>query len=663
MEEQPRATATNLKTDLIDYFPISGLVLNSLTGKVIIANKQWQDAFSWKAGDLENLNINDIQSACNVGNLFSLLKIMIDSQVRSLEFIHQMPGKEEKQFLQLESVPLKQKFFTLITLNDITDRKEMTDSIRTLNREIRKYNYDLKQTDRLLQEAEERFNRLFDNSADGVAVIDVKDEKLLMSNKALAQLLGLPADEEAAESKLLDYGAQKARMLGMLFKKVNTKEFTFRNDTVVLPKQNGSIMFAGINSSKVVLDRKRYLMLIIRDITKQVLEERRLKESRDHARRSLQFKTDFLANMSHEIRTPLNGIMGMANFLLETNLEGAQAEYAENIKRAADGLLLIINDILDLSRIEAGKMEILPKVVSLGELQGRLEALFSALTDKKEVRFNLDMDPELPEIVKADERRIQQVLTNLIGNAVKFTSKGSITLKTSVLHQNKEELMLKMEVMDTGKGIKLDDQKKLFRKFSMLNSSTQLKTAGTGLGLTISMNLVELMGGEIGVESVPGIGSNFWFTLPVQRVTKEESEAWVSHARQPVKAGVKFNSHVLVVEDVPLNQLVAKLMLENFGCTVRLANNGQEGIELATEEKFDYIFMDIHMPVLDGISATNILRERYKDSLPPIIGLSANAMEGDAERFISQGMDDYISKPVRKEEMAEKLLKWKTVKS
>ena len=388
-----------------------------------------------------------------------------------------------------------------------------------------------------------------------------------------------------------------------------------------------------------------------RDITQQkklniILKEKALAE------KSLQFKTEFLANMSHEIRTPLNGIIGMTDVLIDTTLTDSQYEYAQTIKSSSHDLLLIINDILDLSKLEAGKMKLRPTIFDIRDTHKKLKELFVPLIQQKNLGFNFYIEDNVPKYIKADESRLTQILTNLISNAITFTSEGKVELFVSLVNVD----LIKVKVKDSGIGIPQKQQDKLFQKFFQLDTSSTRVHGGTGLGLAICQELAKLLKGNIGVESKTNLGSTFWFSFKFKTVSQESIENKPDTEITRINK-IKFDATILLVEDKKVNQEVAKIILKNAGCKTELAENGQEALDKFEENKYDIILMDVRMPIMDGVVATKLIKEKYKN-IPPIIGLSANAMEGDAKKYTDLGMDDYISKPVTYEGLITKLDKW-----
>ena len=385
----------------------------------------------------------------------------------------------------------------------------------------------------------------------------------------------------------------------------------------------------------------------------KVIEEklRTVKSEKDLAFQTAHFKDQFLANMSHEIRTPLNGIIGMLDvFFLSHELDDKMKEQLGVVKNSSHTLLTIINDVLDLSKLQAGKMVISSQNVAIKRLVNSAQKLFEPLANEKNLDVLVFIEDHVPAFVKIDEVRVQQVINNLLSNAIKFTDSGSITLNVSI---KSDQLLFR--ITDTGIGIPLSDQDKIFENFEQVNSSMNSGKNGTGLGLAISSKLIQLMGGEIGVESEPGKGSCFWFTIDFVVGKKDENTV-----NERDEKGIENGLNILLAEDKPINQKVMQLMLNKLGCSCDIAQDGNELIALYPRKKFDLLLVDVNMPGLGGIEALQLLKEQHTN-IPPVIGLSASAMEGDAEKFIQLGFDDYLSKPVTFDELKAKLNKFGTL--
>jgi signal transduction histidine kinase/CheY-like chemotaxis protein len=381
------------------------------------------------------------------------------------------------------------------------------------------------------------------------------------------------------------------------------------------------------------------------------------------AMESLRLKSEFLANMSHEVRTPINGVMGMTNILLDSDLTSEQREYAQAIKRSGQSLLVVINDILDFSKIEANKLDFEEVEFSLNQTMIDAASSIRLLAEKRNLQFRCDIDPSIPLNLIGDPARLQQVLINLLSNAVKFTSEGGVDVRVQKISDDSESVSLRFEVEDTGVGIPESNVKRLFQPFQQADNSTTRKYGGTGLGLSICHHLVKRMQGEIAVESHVGQGSKFWFTasfhLPKARAETALDESSASIGDRPSSMPVG-RRHILIAEDIPVNQIVATRMIEKLGHVAHVVGNGQEVINALYQADYDLVLMDCHMPEMDGYEATASIRKSTTLPNPNVIilAMTANAMKGDKERCMEVGMNDYISKPIESRSLQRMLDKW-----
>ena len=394
-----------------------------------------------------------------------------------------------------------------------------------------------------------------------------------------------------------------------------------------------------------------------RDLEKYVnhLDELLLDKTREIETTSqevLKLKDEFLANMSHEIRSPMYGIIGMIDVLKDSEgLSDEQQSYVNTVYTSSHHLLGILNDILDLSKLESGKMKTRNSPLDIVHATSKVVDLFKSISDEKGLNLSFKYDKNIPKFIIADKIKIIQVINNLINNAVKYTEKGSVLIKLSLLNASESFIELKFEAIDTGIGISEENVEKVFSQFQQIDQSSTKSVRGTGLGLSISRNIISLLGGNIGVSSTLKKGSNFWFSLKVELPTASE----IKGLGQKKSIPLKLNKRVLVVDDIDVNLKIVSLMLVSMGCEVETAKNGQLAIDAFEEGKFDLILMDIQMPVMSGVEATQVIKQNFTN-VPPVIALTANALSGDVEKFISSGLDYFLSKPITKEALSEKLI-------
>ncbi len=413
-------------------------------------------------------------------------------------------------------------------------------------------------------------------------------------------------------------------------------------------------------------------------MAEEIVEQRRkLLSSLDAAEAANLAKSEFLARMSHEIRTPMNSVLGMAELLLTSGISEKQREYALTILDSSDGLMTIINDVLDFSKIEAGKLELNLSQFSAFEAVAEIAAMLSHQAEAKGLQLTLPPQPDKDLWVCGDKLRFKQVLMNLVGNAVKFTQDGQIRIRTALVDETEDDATLKIEVTDTGIGIRTGDLAHIFDSFTQVDGSDNRRFGGTGLGLPISKELVELMGGQIGAISELGAGSTFWFQVVLSKVSDRHSlqdqstagsSALLVNGELPMSLSarsvepLRSSPSILLAEDNAANQKVAITMLRMLGCQVDLAEDGQKALSKSIEQSYDMILMDCQMPNMDGFAATAEIRDwekRQQIANPiPIIAVTANALISDRERCLAAGMSDYISKPYRLIDLKQGIERW-----
>ncbi len=402
--------------------------------------------------------------------------------------------------------------------------------------------------------------------------------------------------------------------------------------------------------------RQRLLIVREREASRNLAGEARLRAEKEAAESANRAKSAFLAMMSHEIRTPMNAILGNAALLGEAELGPGERESVEAIESAGQTLLSVINDVLDFSKIEAEKMELERVGFAPATLVRSVVSLFMVDARERGLRLSAEIDPSIPVILAGDPHRLNQILSNLVGNAIKFTSEGGVTVRARVLERTRHHTRLRFEVADTGIGIEPEARGRLFSPFVQVDASTTRRFGGSGLGLAICRSLVTLMGGEIDVDSTPGDGSTFWFTIRLDTPTDKEADGVLENNEYTGRTVDTIGARVLVAEDNEANVRLIERMLGRLGIDVIAVGDGRQAVSAVRESLFDLILMDLHMPEMDGLDATRAIRSAGHDI--PIVALTANAMNSDRQACLAAGMNDYLSKPVRATDLSAALHRW-----
>ncbi|OYZ22296.1 MAG: hypothetical protein B7Y39_07790 [Bdellovibrio sp. 28-41-41] len=518
------------------------------------------------------------------------------------------------------------KKYVLSTFTDITSEIENTKKISALNEQHRLILDSIPalvaywDKNQICQFANKSYLDWFGNDR----------EQLL--GKSMYELLG-PTLYQANLAHIQNALKGEPQTFDRELKYLKTGETRYTSAQYIPDNENGQI--------------KGFYVLVF-DVTElKRLELKAVDEARK-AQEASKAKSDFLANMSHEIRTPLNGVIGMASVLAGTTLDQNQMVYVGTIRNSGQMLLTLVNDILDLSKAESGKLEIESTTFELNKIVLDVERSLIIAANKKGLIFSRAISNEVPQFLSGDPFRLAQVLVNLVNNAIKFTTDGNISVDVSLNSFDGDRAILNFEVSDTGIGISNTEIERLFTPFSQADSSTTRKYGGTGLGLSICKRLVNLMGGKIGVRSEVGKGSVFWFTIEMGVAKPVPVVTSMNHTN------IERTLHILLAEDNSVNQLIASSMFEQLGHSVMAVANGHEAVEALSNGKFDLVFMDCQMPEMDGYEATKAIRNLKLSELSniPIIAMTANAMKGDREKCLAVGMDDYVSKPIELEELS-----------
>lgn len=581
------------------------------------------------------VNLQFMWSLVHPGDL-SVVKKSIDNGLKrsspfEIDFRIVVNGIVKYVYLTGQAISLRGDRTEMLvgTIQDITERKRIENEMRI---------------------AEKQYRSLFEHSQHMICIHDLQGN-IMSINPAGAHAVGFEPEEVIGRSiktffwlkspdeyekylHAINHNGQAQGLLRLSLRDGSTTYWLYNN-----------ILLADLEGNPYVLSSNV-------EITGRYEMEKELRNAKRLAEEALVMKDRFVANISHELRTPMNAIIGFSDLLLKTNLNEEQREYLQAIHIAGDNLTSMINDVLDLAKIEAGKIEFEAKPFMVRNVMSNTHRLLSQNATQSRLSFEWKCDPAVPSYVLGDELRLTQILINLVGNAVKFTEKGFVHFSCKIRNETDESLELEFLVEDSGIGIAAEKLNVIFDPFIQGSAESTRKFGGTGLGLSIVRDLVELQGGSVSVESAEGIGSAFTVILPMKKVSMEVIQQ-VEKALQPVES--PGNVHVLLVEDQPLNQQLAKKLIFDFGFTAEIAFNGKAAVDHLRMETFDVVLMDLQMPEMDGYDATKIIREKLGLDIP-IIALTAHSSAGEREKCLAIGMNDYLVKPFRAQELYFKIV-------
>lgn len=595
-----------------------GIALVGSEGVILTVNPAMERIFGYSKAEFDGMKLQELFNPDDeFGNIHDLRELLGDRTDIQLET--RFLSKKRDQMWGM----LTLKFFSeadhssyyICQIVDITKQKE---------------------SEQRLQESVERYTSLKKYNHDSVISFGL-DGRIINANRMAEKITGY-----SIESDLI--GMELALLIGQESVQ-NILDRSLYDESVdqhinTLYTKNGEVIEVLTSIAPIYVNNQNIgFYLICKDIS----EQRQLLLAKEAAESTNRAKSEFLAMMSHEIRTPMNGVVGMTDILLDTTeLTGEQQSYVEIIRKSGETLLNIINDILDLSKIEAGRTELQEHTFDLRKCIKDSFAVISISAAQKNLELSSTINHDVPDHIYGDSERLKQVLLNLLGNAVKFTQSGSISVKVKLVRE--APFMLAFTVTDTGIGINPSRLNEIFEPFAQIDSFMSRQHEGTGLGLAISRRLIGMMGGEIYAESDGKRGSSFTFTIKPKKAEDSYSQETPLN-KLPATREVS----ILLAEDNYINQLVMTKTLEKIGHRITTVTNGIDAVEAACKQPFDLILMDLHMPIMNGFEAVKRIREELKEKSPPIIAVTANALKGDREKCLAAGMDEYVSKPVKRE--------------
>ena len=615
---------------IIDASPVP-FALNDDNGNILFLNTSFSNIFGYTRGDIPTLNDWWPKAYPNLSYRQWVSQTWSDhlnrSQANNSSFepievkIVCKDSTTRTAIATASPISLSEEGLHLVTLYDITDRRILQDNLRERMQEL---------------------NVILNNSSVGITF--VKNRIQVWSNSRMADLFGYNQDEIKNKSTRMFYTNDDSyEALGQISYNALALGKRYIVEQKMQHKMGFEIWVRMSGQAISGSDLAGGSIWTFEDITAQKSSELELRQAKNAAEAATRAKSEFLAMMSHEIRTPITGVLGMADLLRRTRLDEEQLSYLDTLAASTKTLLTILNDILDISKIEAGKIELETVEFCPTDAVRDTVGMFSANAAAKALSITVEIGQHIPALVAGDSARFKQLLFNLTSNAIKFTEIGGVVIRLLNMATGAETDTLRVEVEDTGKGIAADHLPRLFQPFSQLDASTSRRFGGTGLGLNITKRLVEVMGGEIGVESRCGTGTRFWFDIPFQKVVGEMPNAGEVSSNKPVQRHL----HILLAEDNRINQMLVRTMLQKMGHSVVVADNGRVALSAIAVDDFDVVLMDMQMPEMDGEEATKAIRAMPPPKCRlPILALTADAMLEHRARYLAAGINDLVSKPI-----------------
>jgi signal transduction histidine kinase/CheY-like chemotaxis protein len=638
-------------TKLYDYAP-SGYFTLSQDGKVTEANLTGAHMLGKMRSSILNSQFGFFISDATKNIFNDFLAKIFESNVRELCEVTFITNEQKSFCGCLSGIVATDPSVCNITLIDITERKEAEAALRN---------------------SKEKYSDLLNNLVEGI-VVHAPDSSIILSNPKASELLGLSEDQIIGkqimdpEWKFLNECYLPLPAAEYPFNQIFKNKKPLKNFIAGVKKPHSKdVEFLLVNGFPVIDSNGELTEIVISfiDITEMKLMQKEVIKAKYFAEKANKAKSNFLTNMSHEIRTPLNGIIGFTDLLTKTDLDANQFEYVNIVNESAIILMEIINDVLDFSKIESGKLELNIEEIDLVGLASQVIALFKHQAKLKNIDLLLAIDSDVSQFIFADAVRLKQIIVNLIANALKFTEEGSIQLTIKEIASDDDAIStIKFSVKDTGMGIKKQNQEKIFHSFVQEDLSTTRKFGGTGLGLAISNQLLELMNSKLLLKSKYGKGSDFHFLIDFRKSERREDTIvpFLHHNNnktQPIKEYLD-NTRILIVEDNKINMLLAKKLVKKImpNCIIFEATDGKKAIKLYKKQKLDVILMDIQMPKKNGFETTIAIRKLGRSGVTPIIALTAGILIEEKEKCLKSGMNDYISKPINISDLETVLHKW-----